>query len=81
MMGLAQFDETAFRSQIDHLSVSPTRLLTAHFRDGHTATHQFPQKVKKPCWTPEHREHFMQSVQRRKEARLNAYGQNNPGKN
>ena len=77
MMGLAQFDEAAFRSQIDHLSVSPTFVMTAHFKDGHTTTHQFSEKVKQPRWTAEHRAHFMEAVQRRKEAKLNANSQDN----
>ena len=77
MMGLAQFDEAAFRSQIDHLSVSPAFVMTAHFKDGHTTTHQFSEKVKQPRWTAEHRAHFMEAVQRRKEAKLNANSQDN----
>jgi len=78
MMLLPAFDEEAFRQEIDHLSVNADLLMTAHFRDGHTATHQFSGKKKQPKWTKEQRQHFNEATRRRKEAKLNARSQDNP---
>lgn len=78
MMLLPSFDEVAFRQEIDHLSVNADLLMTAHFRDGHTATHQFSGKKKQPKWTAEHRQHFNDAQRRRKEAKQNACSSDNP---
>ena len=54
-MGLEEFNEEAFKEQIDHISVTGARELTFHFTDGHTTVQHWVNTSKKDCWTPEYR--------------------------
>ena len=65
VMGIAEFDETAFRERVDHISVHDGTKLTFHLTDGRTETRRWPEKrASHKC--PEHQKEHMREVMRDK---------------
>ena len=65
VMGVAEFDDVAFRAQIDHISVHDGTNLTFHFSDGRTETRQWKERrASHKC--PEHQKEHMREVMKRK---------------
>ena len=54
-MGLSDFDENAFREQIDHVGIIAKGQLTIYFKDGHTYSGTWSTKKRMPPLSEEHK--------------------------
>ena len=55
VLGLAEFDETAFSEQIDHIEIPAPNEMVFYFKDGRIIPHRWKSTMRKDCWTDERR--------------------------
>ena len=55
VMGLAEFDETIFSEQVDHIEIPAPNEMVFYFKDGRIVPHHWESTMRKDCWTDERR--------------------------
>ena len=55
VMGLAEFDETIFSEQVDHIEIPAPNEMVFYFKDGRIVPHRWQSTMRKDCWTDERR--------------------------
>lgn len=55
VLGLAEFDETIFSEQIDHIEIPAPNEMVFYFKDGRIVPHRWESTMRKDCWTDERR--------------------------
>ncbi len=55
VLGLAEFDETVFSEQIDHIEIPAPNEMVFYFKDGRIIPHRWESTMRKDCWTDERR--------------------------
>ena len=53
VMGLAEFDETIFSEQVDHIEIPAPNEMVFYFKDGRIVPHHWESTMRKDCWTDE----------------------------
>ena len=55
VLGLAEFDETIFTEQVDHIEIPAPYEMVFYFKDGRIVPHHWQSTMRKDCWTDERR--------------------------
>ena len=55
VLGLAEFDETIFSEQVDHIEIPAPNEMVFYFKDGRIVPHHWESTMRKDCWTDERR--------------------------
>ena len=55
VLGLAEFDETIFSEQVDHVEIPAPNEMVFYFKDGRIVPHHWESTMRKDCWTDERR--------------------------
>lgn len=62
VLGLSEFDETAFTENIKKITVSPGGHLTFTFKDGHVVQENYDTSRRMPGWTEERRSRQIEAI-------------------
>jgi len=62
VLGLSEFDETAFTENIEKITVSPGGHLTFTFKDGHEVQEDYDTSRRMPGWTEERRSRQIEAI-------------------
>jgi hypothetical protein len=68
-LGLAEFDEGAFRERVERIDIPEHGILLFRFKDGTAAAKRWVSAAKKESWTPQRRAAHSEQLRKRVNAR------------